>query len=287
MKTTRALTLAVSFLTLWIAAPALAGVVFELETKDHEATPPKSEEMAISAEDHFLKMNISTTGNRQDDEVIFNADRREMVIIDHHRKTYMVMDEEAMEGIAGQVSSAMSQVQEALKNVPEAQRAMVEKMMQERMPKAASKQSTRPQQEVRRTQERANHHGYPCVRYEVLNGDRVVRELWVTDWDNIEGGDEVRKSFTAMADFFSDMLESVGQLAGAAGGTGFVDGMADNMMTVFNEIDGFPVVTKGFEDDGSLADESNLRTAKRQTLDPADFEPPAGYKRQQMFDGGS
>ena len=49
------------------------------------------------------------------------------------------------------------------------------------------------------------------------------------------------------------------------------------------QIDGFPVVTSGLGADGSVEDESSLRSARRRTLDPADFEPPSGYKRRSML----
>ena len=51
------------------------------------------------------------------------------------------------------------------------------------------------------------------------------------------------------------------------------------------ELGGFPVVTSEFGEDGSLEGESALRSAKRQTIDPDAFEPPSGYKRQEMLPG--
>ena len=40
-------------------------------------------------------------------------------------------------------------------------------------------------------------------------------------------------------------------------------------------------------DDGFLDDELTLRESRRRTLDPADFEPPSGYKRRTMLFSGS
>ena len=63
-------------------------------------------------------------------------------------------------------------------------------------------------------------------------------------------------------------------------------GLSDNPYQHMAEIDGFPVVTREFGDDGSLEDESTLRSSQRRTLDPDAFEPPAGYKRRSMFSPG-
>jgi hypothetical protein len=49
------------------------------------------------------------------------------------------------------------------------------------------------------------------------------------------------------------------------------------------ELGGFPVVTRDFGNDGALKVETVLRSAKRQTIEPSAFEPPSGYKRQEMF----
>ena len=264
-----------------LCSPLGAGVVYEIEVTDHEQSPPVVESMEISAEGRNLKMGIPSGGQSGKGEMIFRGDRREMVVVDHDNKSYMVIDEAMIETIAGQLSGVMSQMEEALKNVPEKQRAMVEKMMKQRMPQQAEIPK-RPVAEVRKTGDRAGKNGYPSVRYEVWVSDAKVRDLWVTDWDNIEGGDDVADVFRDMADFFAEMLDAVGEMAGGLGGMG-----ADtSIFNDFSSIEGFPVVTEEFADDGSLENESALRSAKRQTIDPDAFEPPSGYKRQEMMPGG-
>ena len=132
--------------------------------------------------------------------------------------------------------------------------------------------------EVRNTGERATKNGYPCVKYEVVQDGRKIRELWVTDWSNVEGGAEARDAFKDMADFFQEMMDALGDAAGGAGG-GFFDGVNSYAENFGN---GFPVVTRGFDEDGGLEDESSLRGSRRQRLDPSAFEPPSGYKRMSM-----
>ena len=259
---------------LLLSIPALAGVVYEIEVTDHEQSPPKSQSMETAVEGRLLKMGIPGGGRSGDGEMIYRGDRREMVWVDHDKKTYFVIDEETMKALAAQINEAMSMMEQALANVPEAQRPMIEEMMMKKMPQA--QKAERPKTELRRTGEQAEHNGYPCVRYEVVRDGRAVRELWVTDWKNIEGGSDVADLFQEMAEFFKEMLDSLPKFAESGG---------DQAFEHMKEMGGFPVVTRELADDGSLESESSLRSARRQALDPDAFEPPAGYKRQEMFKG--
>ena len=268
-------------LTLWMAGPAMAGVVFEVETTDHTREEPRSQQIEIRAEGKNLTMNIPQAQGSPD-AMVYRGASREMLVIQHANQSYMQIDEEAVKAMASQVSSAMSQIEEAMANIPEKQRAMMEKLLQERMPPPAA-EPEKPSLEFRKTGEKAEKNGYPCTRYEVLQAGRKRSELWVTDWSNVEGGAEVAVAFEDMADFFSELIKSLPDTGGGFGG-GF-GGLAEGPIMGLREIGGFPVVTREFGEDGSLEGESELRSARRESIDPDAFEPPAGYKRQQMFTG--
>ncbi len=282
MKALRLLLITLTLATL-VNAPLFAGVVYEIETTDHEQSPPKTESIEMAAEGNHLKMGIparSESGKKDGFAVFRGGDDPKMVVVDHEQQSYYEMDRAQAQAIAGKVNDAMSQMQEALKNVPEDRRAMVEQMMKQQMPQSAPEL---PKSTMRKTGDKATHAGFPCVKYEVLMDGRKVRELWVTDWNNIEGSQDVKATFEEMADFFRELMESFSGMAGAAGGL-----PGGNNMGFFEhmkELDGFPVITKEFNDDGSLGNEATLRSASRRTIDPEDFEPPAGYKRQEMFTG--
>ena len=267
-----------AIVALMMSVPVFAGVVYEIEVTDHEQSPPKTESIQAAVEGRHLKMGIASKGKGSQGEMIFRGDRREMVVVDHDDRSYHQMDAETIKALGGQVSAAMAQVQEALKNVPEDKRAMVEQMMKQKMPDAAAAPQ-RPKSELKKTSERATHSGYPCVKYEVLRDGRKVRELWVTDWSNVEGGSDVVGAFEDMADFFTEMLDSLPSFGQESGP------MGDPAFEHLREIGGFPVITREFDDDGSLEAESTLKSSRRQTLDPDAFEPPSGYKRQEMFGG--
>ena len=265
-----------TLLLLLFPAPLLAGVVYEIEVTDHQQSPPSSESIHTWVEGSDLKMEVAAKSRDGQGEMIFRGESREMVVVDHEKRSYFVMGEEQIRQLAGQVSAAMQQMEEALKNMPEEQRAMMEKMMKERMPQP---EAERPQTEIRKTSERADKNGYPCVKYEVLRGGSKIRELWVTDWSNVEGGGEVVDAFEDMSSFFREMLDAMPEMGGR--GPAFDDSAFADM----KELGGFPVVTRELGADGSLESETVLRGAKRRDLDPEAFEPPSGYKRQEMSGG--
>lgn len=152
---------------------------------------------------------------------------------------------------------------------------MVEQMMKGRMPSPA-KAPARPQVEFRNTGEHDTKNGYPSVKYEATTDGRKTLEYWVTDWDNVDGGDDAVEAFQAMAVFLKQMHDSMPSFGVDVDGD-------DNPFEHMNEMDGFPVLTYEYASDGSIASESSLRSSMRRAVDPAEFEPPAAYKRREMM----
>jgi len=261
---------------LLLAQPLVAGVVFTLETK----TSGKSGDTEVAyvfSDGQNLKMNANENGEPQEGTVIYHGDKREMVVVNEKEKSFMVMDLETMKSLAGQVSQAMNQMQEALKNVPESQRAMMEKMLKDKMP--ASQQAAVPEFTVKATGKKGKHHGYNCEQYQVFEDKKLVREMWVTDWSNVKGGQDVASSFQSIGEFFEELMSAI-NIPGA--GKGLAQ-MKNNMFAQMKEIKGFPVVNIEFNDSGAVEKETHLVSADQRNLSKGDFQPPAGYKQQQMF----
>jgi hypothetical protein len=248
-----------------------------MEVTAHEMSPVVTETNQMLVEGRKLKMSFASHGQGEGGFLIYDGEKREVMIVDHGNKNYTVVDQEAIQRLAGQVSQMMSQLEQALKNVPEAQRPAIEKMMKQRMPKQAPEL---PPSEVRDTGERASQAGYPCVKYDVLQGGEKLLELWVTDWDNVEGSEQVKELFTELAEFMRQLMEAFTSSAGSA--AAFGQGLRDSVFNVVDQLDGFPVVTRQFKG-GALGMESTLRKASRKALDAAAFEPPPGYQRRQIF----
>jgi hypothetical protein len=257
---------------LLAADPVGAGVVFDIEVRDLEQVPPAKEWVQMAADGSMLKMDVASTAGRGGGDVIFRGDRRALLVIDHDDRSYTVMDEATVQRMGAQLSEAQIQMQEAMKNVPPEQRAMVEKMMKDRMPQAMET----VQSELRATGDEAEVRGYPCVRYEVYAGGVKTREIWVTDWANIDGGEQAREAFEGMAVFFSEMMDQVAGMSQGLGG-------GSHAFQYLNQMDGFPVVTTEYDNYGVKTGQSLLNSVSEKALDPALFDPPPGYKQRTML----
>lgn len=246
------------------ATSANPGVVYEMEITDHNESPPVVYDTEIMAEGVNYKMSMTggPAGGRF--EMIFRGVQREMLMVIHEERSYVVMNQETITAMAGM----FAQVAEMMERMPEAQRNA--------MMKAQGMGGAEPT-ELRNTGEKATKQGYPCVKYEVLRGGHVIREMWVTDWKNVDGGGEAYAAFEGMASFIGEMMESFKGFGPMAQmGSEF-----DNM----KEMNGLPVESKEFGDGGTLTGESRLKSASRRTIDEAEFEAPAGYKKQEMGRG--
>ena len=273
------------------------GVVFEIEVKDHEQSPPRTEEMEVVVEGRNLAIPVSSSdGQRGKGKMIFRGDRGdngEVVVVDDDKQTYYVMDDATIRNMGGMLGETMtnmdSAVEQAIKNLPKEQQEAIRKAQQQAISSdesamsgsmggatgGAMKPRTKP--EVKRTGERGEKQGYPCVKYEVFQDGRKIREIWTTDWDNIDGGDEAEEAFRGMGAFFDALWDALPPMPGGEDAFGGQDPY-DEM----NFENGFPVVTKGYGEDGGLEDESWLRRTRRERIDPSAFEPPSGYKRMSM-----
>ena len=256
-------------------APAFSAVVFNIKVTSHGETAQAPESIQMFAEGEFIKMGMSAGEVGTEGEVIFSRDRSEMMIVDHSSNGYFVMNEEAVGQIAEQINQAMAQMQEMLKDMPAEQREMAEKMMQQQMSGAAT-QEEQPESELKKTNEKATHSGYPCVKYELWRDGALLHELWVTEWKNIKGGAQIAETFESMALFFNKLMEAIPSM----GGSEALD-VDDNLFSQMHQFNGFPVVSRSFVD-GKLNNETMLESVTEQDMDPDAFEPPEGYALRSM-----
>ena len=302
----------ISGIVVTFAGRLSAGVVFEIEMKDH--TPMSSSPMGsvgpggmganrpdgiqvqantsspasasrifktqISAQGRDIKLATTDEKGQPNNIMIFHGQKQEMLVLNPKDQTYMVMDSNTIEAMAKRMNQMEMQMQEALKHVPEDQRAMVEKMMKQHIPNQSSQTTPEPPLDIKKMDEKDTKNGFPCVRYVAKRADKTIDEYWVTEWKNIQGGDEITKGFEDMAGFYQKMMDTFSKNSRMGGPLLANKG---NPFEHIKDFKGVPVVTKTFSQDNTLATESTLRSAKQQTLAPDTFEPPAGYKQRDML----
>ena len=258
---------ALAFLVAVMACTtASAGTVFQLELREYSEDPPREGSMALTTEGESARMETSYADGRDAGGMIFLGDAGQMIALDHAEREYYVLDEAGMQKMAGEVGSAM---REALEGMPPEQRAMVEQMMKSRMPQAATDPVT-----LHRTGGSATVNGYACTSYQLRRAGATVQELCVADWGDIEGGRDAAEAMTRMGRFFQDLVQ---QLSDALGMD--VLGEQQQFLAHLEELDGWPVLVREFDEDGELWSEVRLVSAETTNVDPELFQAPAGYRR--------
>src|SRR5690606_18410409 len=196
----------------------------------------------------------------------------DMVAIDHESREYYVLDRASMERMAERLGDAMQEMQKALERMPPEQRAMAEQMMKQHLPARGAPSEPAALQATGRTD---SVGGYDCSYYEVRRAGVKVRELCVTPWDELPDGRSMSVAMLEMAGFLESMASA------SAEGTGMdVMGGQQEVFRHMRELDGYPVLTRELDASGKVTSEPVLRSADGKDLEPAVFEPPAGYARR-------
>ena len=254
------------------------GVVFEIEVTFHGASSSpvggddETETTVVQVEAPHARFALPAG----EGFLIYRGDDRSFVGVDAEAETFVVVDAEA-------VAEFGKQLEQAVKDLTEEDRVRLRKEGA-RIPGEPGWK--RPPLRYERTGE-GEHAGSPCTTYDVFQDEEKVRALCMTDWNQLDGGDEVRTVFRDLAGRLAEFTETMGEGGLFMPGWPFGEGHFDAMQ----ELDAFPVVTREFdlprwlEDEGVREIEATLLRSERRRLDPAEFEPPAGYKRRSMFGG--
>lgn len=157
-----------------LAVPAgFAGVVIEARLtnlKDQSVA-----KMTTFVEAERFRTDMSDSRSDTSVMLIRRDGDFQMIVLDRRRKQYQVMDRAALQQMSQQVSSALAQIQEQLKNLPPEQRAMMEKMMGKQ---AGQLGAAAPAPKTTfRAAGMGSVSGRPCKKYEALEGTRKVGEL--------------------------------------------------------------------------------------------------------------
>ncbi|MGR3219421.1 MAG: hypothetical protein ACUZ8H_06325, partial [Candidatus Anammoxibacter sp.] len=169
--------------SLFLSLSSYADVIFELNYKGSGQN--KAGKSVFSIKGDNLRMDFYQNGENPENSMIYRGGRNEIVTLDHSNKSYFVMDKKTMASMAGQMNQAMSQLEEAFKDMDPAQRAMMEKMMKGKMPTMNKASNNEP---VLKRSGSVEVNGYACEKVDVYNDGEKVQQFCVTKWDNIKGG---------------------------------------------------------------------------------------------------
>jgi len=234
---------------------ALAGVVVE---SDVTIADEGSATETMYVEGELFRTDPASIGGGEM-SVIFRDDT--MWFLDHDAKRAQKMDKRAVADLAEQLDEMMRQ----LEQMPPEQREMMRKMMAGKMP--GMEEPPRYRVQVGETTSIA---GIPCTMHTLYADDDKVQETCAADDSDVPELREAMGAVRAMGQFAEDLRKMASNMP-------FGDVMK-HVQAVMPEIDGFPVRTRWFDDDGNVTRESTLRTMEKRDLEPSLFEVPKSYK---------
>jgi len=265
----------VLFLCMAAAAPALAGTVFEFETKEFDGPEPILGTVQMSTSGANTRLEIISVSSDEAGGLIYRGAENEMIILDHLQGQYITMDQEQINAMAERVRAAIEEMRRGMEQMSPEDRALAEQMMQQQYPAQAAGEEAA--QVINSLGSRGAVAGVPCQNYEVLSGGRKVRELCVSKWSDLQGGQETAAALHGVVEFF----ESMRQAFAGAGAMGVFDRQQE-LFGLMGELDGYPVLYRDFGPSGRMIRETRLTAARQRDLGPAFFEPPPNYKPEEL-----
>lgn len=265
--------IAVLILTLSFGYSSVADVIFEMDQS--QVDPVATHKTKGMVKGNNFKMEFYENGEKLDGAMIYHGDKKEMIMINHQDKSYVVLDQATMNELAGVMSEAMSQFEEAMKDATPEERAMMEKMMKGRMPGAGESQTVEP---VIKKAGSGKVNNYSCTNYDVYRGDVKTSQHCVASWDSIEGGAEMKTVMVEMSQFMDQLSKSFKNNKGMFGQQMKFE---NNVFKQIEKMNGFPVQTLDYAN-GAVISESELISSQKTTVNASDLDVPSGYKKQDM-----
>ena len=258
-----------------VSYQAIAGAVLKTETREFHVNPPAVGTTSMYVDGGSLRVEITSVSSDEDGLLIYNGDRNELLVADNERLEYYVIDEQAMHQMAAQVGDAMKQMEEMMKTLPPDQRAMAEQMMKQQMP--ALQSAPEAPSTLQKTGGSETINGYDCEHYKVLQGEKIVREMCVAKWADIDGGSEAVEAMIGMGKFFESMHDAFASGAG----TNFM-GKQQEVFAHMRQLGGYPVYAKDYDEAGMVESDSSLKSSQSESIDAAMFRSPEGYRRVEL-----
>lgn len=249
-----------------LSAGTFAGVVIEYETKSADQGKEARKNTLWIEKD---RVRAETEGSG----FIFRGDKQLLWVLQEKDGRYIEMTKEQVQKMGAQVSDAMAQMQEQLKDLPPEQRKMVEQMMAGKIQAGGEQKNPEPRT-FKKTGKSETINGYPCVSYDAARGEKRDQELWVTDWKKIDLTAADLKGLADMGAFMKDMMGPMAKQME----NGFIQNYSETDKG--DGIPGVPVRTITFSQRGDTIME--MKKIARASI-PADrFDLPAGLKKASM-----
>lgn len=224
-------------------------------------------------EEIYLTDNAFRAGGTGGDWMLFDRSSKTMFIVNDEKGEYYVMDQAQMDALGQTLGNVNKQIEEALAQVPESQRAQVRAMMESMMPGNAAGAAPPVADDINVNFTGRNDRvaGIECEIVETSINAEPESELCLAKPGALELTSGEQATLRAMAEFAEDMISTMKQHAGNLIPADF---SADSIVRVLEN--GVPIRMHDKRND----DLSQLESISHDAIDPELVRVPAGYQRK-------
>jgi len=244
-----------------LVLPALAanGIVISLKSTANGGPPVTNQ---IQIDPNHMRAEVTGASGAKS-AVVFDGVKQVMDIVDVEKKTYFEITKSDVDGMAAQLSSAMSQMQQQMANLPPEQRARIEAMMKGRGMPGVTAPASKP---FYKKTGSATVGKWKCDLYEGYEGERKTSEVCAASPSALGLTDSDFTISKQVAEFFGKLFP---QRANEMFSIGSV---ADR------GYDGVPVRTTIYNEGGRVTT-TELTDVSRQNIPESTFTVPAGFQK--------
>lgn len=216
------------------------------------------------------RLRVETQSLGANQIVIFRQDKGLFWVISAKDKTYMEITKQDLQAMKAKMSEAKSMMDEKMKDMPPAQREMMEKMMKGRMPMSMGAATIKTT--YKKVAAGAKVNQWVCAKYEGYREDKKVKEVWTTDWKSLGLTAETFNLMKNLGEFFEDFAKEM---------AADYDRVGSEEWEKAQGYAGIPVKTLSYFD-GQLRSTTEVTEVKQGELAATLFELPAGLTKKEL-----
>lgn len=257
--------------SLTLLSTLLCSAVASATTLVFDTDADSDQPQAIYLADGKLRM-----GAPGDDWMLFDRVSNTMFMVNDQEQEYYVMDEAQMQALGQTLGNVNKQIEEALSQVPESQRAQMRAMMESMMPGGGGAGQAEELVDVNFTGQQDRVAGISCEIVETRINGQPESQLCIADPDALNLSSDELATVRAMGDFAEQMLNTMKEHAGNLIPDGFSAGSVVKVLD-----NGVPIRVV----DKDSNDVSQLESVNADDVDANLLRVPAEYQRKSFGPG--
>ena len=160
---------------------AQAGVKITTETRQVANAPDSEQARAgtIWLDGSKLRMEASDQS-----AFIFRGDKQMLWALDAGQKSYVQLDEQTIGVMGERVTAAQRELDEHIKNLPDKEREMMQKMVESFAPGVERTTASTAKTVLKQSVASETIDGKPAKKVDLIRAGERVGEVWFTDWQS-------------------------------------------------------------------------------------------------------